>query len=131
PSATAHRGRDAGRREGHFILLVGRGANPRLALPRLRRRTRIEGNDERGTMNDELKAKCLCSSSLIVSRSSFQLLSGLPQRLQKRAEASFCCAPHAGHLRLTRRFAPQPEQKSDPEVTTAPHVPQRPGIGGT
>ena len=44
----------------------------------------------------------------------------MPQRLQKRAEESFCSAPQDGQERPTRRFAPQPEQKSEPEVTTAP-----------
>jgi hypothetical protein len=58
-------------------------------------------------------------------------VSGLPQRLQKRAEESFCFAPQEEHASETRMFAPQPEQKSESDVTTAPQVPQRPGIGGT
>lgn len=61
-----------------------------------------------------------------------QVVSGLPQRLQKRALESFCFAPHAEHeLWPTRKSAPHVAQKSELDVTTAPHVPQRPGIGGT
>ena len=55
----------------------------------------------------------------------------LPQRLQNRAAGSFCSAPQEPQLRLTRRFAPQPEQKSEPPMLAAPQLPQRPGRGGT
>ncbi len=74
------------------------------------------------------------TSSFVFLQSAFrnQLVSGLPQRLQKRAEGSFCCAPQeAQEACAARRLAPQPEQKAEPEVTTEPQVPQRPGIGGT
>ena len=56
---------------------------------------------------------------------------GLPQRLEKRAEASFCSAPQDEQDKPTRIFAPQVEQKPEPALLAAPHVPQRPGIGGT
>src|SRR4029453_14784742 len=56
---------------------------------------------------------------------------GFPQRLQKRAEASFCTAPHEKQVRPTRKFAPQEEQNAAPVVFALPHVPQRPGRGGT
>jgi hypothetical protein len=61
----------------------------------------------------------------------FYPLSDVPQRLQKRAELSFCATPHEGQLRPTRRFAPHEEQKSEPALLAAPQVPQRPGSGGT
>src|SRR5947209_638815 len=64
-------------------------------------------------------------------RAGLQLESGLPQLLQKRAEASGCVAPHDPHERPTRRLAPQPEQKAEPALFAAPHVPHRPGSGGT
>lgn len=57
--------------------------------------------------------------------------SDVPQRLQKRAELSFCAWPQEGQLRPTRRFAPQEEQKSEPTELAEPQVPQRPGNGGT
>src|SRR6267142_3022460 len=56
---------------------------------------------------------------------------GFPQRLQKRAEVSFCVAPHDAHLRATLRLAPQDEQNSEPAVFAEPQLPQRPGSGGT
>src|SRR5437660_11102759 len=54
-----------------------------------------------------------------------------PQRLQKRAEVSFCVAPHDEHLRATLRLAPQDEQNSEPAVFAEPQAPQRPCKGGT
>lgn len=60
-----------------------------------------------------------------------QPATGLPQRLQKRAVASFCTAPQEEQVRPTRMFAPQVEQKSEPALLAAPQVPQRPGMGGT
>lgn len=57
--------------------------------------------------------------------------SELPQRLQNRAEMSFCATPHDGQFRPTFRFAPHEEQKSEPATFAAPQVPQRPGSGGT
>lgn len=54
-----------------------------------------------------------------------------PQRLQNRAEMSFCATPQEGQVRPTFRFAPHEEQKSEPATFAAPHVPQRPGSGGT
>src|SRR6267378_680556 len=51
---------------------------------------------------------------------------GFPQRLQKRAELSFCVAPHDAHLRATLRLAPQDEQNSEPAVFAEPQLPQRP-----
>src|SRR5687768_8255046 len=56
---------------------------------------------------------------------------GVPQRLQKRAEMSFCAAPQDGQPRPTFRLAPHDEQKSDPATFAAPQVPHRPGNGGT
>src|SRR5882762_4665729 len=44
-------------------------------------------------------------------------LKGLPQRLQYRAEASFCCAPHEGQF-ATVRLAPHDEQKPAPVELT-------------
>lgn len=56
--------------------------------------------------------------------------SGLPQELQKRPFGSFCTAPQDAHDAV-RVLAPHEEQNAEPAVLAAPHVPQRPGIGGT
>jgi len=59
------------------------------------------------------------------------LAKGFPQRLQKRAELSFCTVPQDAHVSPTRRLAPQAEQNAEPVEFAAPQVPQRPGNGGT
>jgi len=59
------------------------------------------------------------------------VLRGFPHLLQNLAELSFCAAPHDEQVLPIMRFAPHDEQKSEPALFAAPHVPQRPGKGGT
>ena len=67
----------------------------------------------------------------VFRRRANHALNGLPQRLQNLALRSFWAAPQDGHACAILRLAPQEEQKSEPATFAAPHVPHRPGRGGT
>jgi len=60
-----------------------------------------------------------------------QELNEVPHLLQNLAELSFCGAPQLEQALPTFKLAPHDEQKSDSAMFAAPHVPQRPGSGGT
>src|SRR6185369_17537202 len=74
---------------------------------------------------------CRLRLRMFFRRSANHAVNGLPQRLQNLAPGSFDAAPQEEHDCPILRLAPQEEQKSEPATFAAPHVPHRPGRGGT